>query len=216
MLPNVRILEVKRVPDVTFITTHRACRVLRTVFVALALTGSGAMAADDGGRVGGTGADATGVSSKQDRPAASWFNLNALDLNVYGLSYHPDREAVRREHLDNEFNPGLGFNYELASDARGITFAQVGAYHDSGKNWAKFAGVGYQFKFAEHWRIGGAIVGFNSRTYNDGEPFIGAVPLLTYDLGRIKLNAIYLPKAGENKIDAFGFYVSIPLGQWAR
>jgi hypothetical protein len=43
------------------------------------------------------------------------------------------------------------------------------------------------------------------------------IPLITYDMGRVKLNAAYLPKVGHyNKIAAFGFYVGIPFGQGAR
>jgi hypothetical protein len=136
---------------------------------------------------------------------------------VYGFSYHPDRETAHRLNLDNEFNPGLGLHYELVNDARGITFAEAGAYYDSGRNWAKFAALGYQFKFGERWRIGGALALVNSRTYNHSAAFIAMIPLITYDLGPIKLNAVYLPKFERyNELAAFGFYISIPLGQWAR
>ena len=55
----------------------------------------------------------------------------------------------------------------------------------------------------------------NSRTYNHGVPFIGIIPLLSYDMGRVKLNAVYFPKvAGHNEVAASGLYISIPLGQW--
>lgn len=201
------------------IKTYRVSWVLRTVFIALALTGCGSAAADDdsGAVADGAGTDAPGISSRQARPADFWGNLDALDLNVYGLAYHPDRETVHREHLDNEFNPGLALHYELVNDARGITFAEVGAYRDSGRNWAKFAGLGYQFKLGERWRIGGALAAVHSQTYNRGVTFVGMIPLITYDIGRIKLNAVYFPKFGQyNEVDAFGFYISIPIGQWAR
>lgn len=192
----------------------------RAVLAALALTvlGSIAAVADDGGAVAASAStNATAISSKQVDPPDSWFHLDALDLNVYGLAYHPDRERVHRQDLDNEFNPGLGLHYELDNDARGVTFAEVGAYHDSGRNWAKFAGLGYQFNVGERWRIGGALAAVHSRTYNRGVTFVGMIPLTTYDVGRIKLNAAYFPKFGQyNEVDAFGFYISIPLGQWAR
>jgi len=130
---------------------------------------------------------------------------------VYGFSYHPDRKAVHRLGLDNEVNPGLGFNYELVNDARGITFVQAGAYYDSGRNWAKFAGLGYQFKLGERWKAGGALALIYSRTYNDGTAFIGMIPLVTYDFGRFKVNGVYFPKFGHhNEVAAFGFYLSIP------
>jgi len=136
---------------------------------------------------------------------------------VYGLSYHPDRETVHRLRLDNEVNPGLGLHYELDNDERGITFAEVGAYYDSGRNWAKFASLGYQFKFGKRWRIGGALAVVDSQTYNDGVTFVGMIPLITYDIGRVKLNAVHFPKFGHyNEVDAFGFYLSIPFGQRAR
>jgi len=156
-------------------------------------------------------ADTNVKPSQEARPADNGFNLNALDLNVYGLSYHPDRETVHRLHLDNEVNPGLGLHYELVNDARGITFAEVGAYDDSGSHWAKFAALGYQLKFGEHWRIGGAIALMHSRTYNDGAAFVGMIPLITYDFGRFKLNAVYFPKLGHtNEVAAIGLYLSIP------
>ena len=188
---------------------------LRTVFVTLALTRCGSAAADDDGSGGGT--DAPEISSKQSRTADFWLDPDALDLNVYGLAYHPDREKVHREHLDNEFNPGLGLHYELVNDERGITFTEVGAYRDSGRNWAKFAALGYQFKFGEHWRIGGALAAMHSTTYNNGVAFVGMIPLITYDIGPIKLNAVYFPKfASYNEVAAYGFYISIPIGRWAR
>ncbi len=105
----------------------------------------------------------------------------------------------------------------MRNTERGITFTEVGAYYDSGRNWAKFVDLGYQFKLGEHWRIGGAVAAMDSRTYNRGVAFVGMIPLITYDLGRVKLNAVYFPKvANYNEIAAFGFYISIPFGQGAR
>ena len=184
----------------------------------MTLLGTAAADEDGSGAVARSAStNASAIYSAQVEPPDSWFNLDALDLNVYGFAYHPDRETVHRENLDNEFNPGLGLHYELDNDVRGITFAEVGAYRDSGRNWAKFAGLGYQFKVGERWRIGGALAAVNSRTYNRGVTFVGMIPLITYDIGCIKLNAAYFPKFGHyNEVDAFGFYISIPLGQWAR
>jgi hypothetical protein len=124
---------------------------------------------------------------------------------------------VHREHLDNEFNPGLGLHYELTGDAQGASFAQAGAYQDSGRHWAKFAALGYQFKYRERWRLGAALALFDSRTYNRGAAFIAMIPLISYDFGPFKLNAVYLPKiAPYNEVAAFGFYIGVPLGREAR
>jgi hypothetical protein len=193
---------------------------LRTVFVAVALTGCGSTAAPvdaSQGVVGGAGDDAPGNSSKLSGPAASWFHLDALELNVYGLSYHPDRETVHREGLDNQVNPGLALHYELVNDARSVTFTELGAYRDSGRNLAKFVALGYQFKYGQHWRIGGALAAMDSETYNNGVAFVGMIPLITYDAGPLKLNAVYFPKfANYNEIAAYGFYITLPLGRWLR
>jgi hypothetical protein len=113
--------------------------------------------------------------------------------------------------LDNELNVGLGLNYAFHKDARGVGFVEAGFYRDSGRNWAKLAGVGYQFRLGERWRLGGALVGVESPTYNRGRFFVAPIPVLTYDLGRIELNAIYVPRYGEyNRFAVFGFYFSVP------
>jgi hypothetical protein len=131
-------------------------------------------------------------------------------VHVYGFSYHPDREGSRRKHVNNELNIGLGLNYELRNDDQGVAFFEAGFYEDSGRNWAKLAGPGYQVKLGERWRLGAALLAIQSRTYNSGRAFIAPIPLLTYDLGRVKLNAIYAPKFQQNEFAVFGFYFSIP------
>ena len=173
-----------------------------------------AAAAEDGREAvaGSARTNATLISSEQVEPQDSWFKLDALDLNVYGFSYHPDRETVHRLNLDNEVNPGLGLHYEFSDTERGTTFAEIGAYQDSGSNLAKFVALGYQFKFAKRWRIGGAFAVLHSRTYNESVTFLTMIPLITYDFGRIKVNAVYFPKIGNrNEVAAFGLYFSIPL-----
>jgi hypothetical protein len=192
--------------------------VLRAILVGLALTGFNAAAAEEVNKaVVATGTDATGMPSQQTGPDDFWFKLNALDVNVYGLAYHPDREAVHRQNLDNQVNPGLALHYALIDDQRGVTFVEAGGYRDSGRNSAKFAALGYQFKVSERWRFGGAVAVVNSDTYNRGVTFLGMFPLITYDLGLVKFNAVYFPKVPNyNEVDAFGFYLSIPIGRWMQ
>ena len=75
-------------------------------------------------------------------------------------------------------------------------------------------GFGYQYKLYQRWRLGGALVAAQSRTYNDGSPFIAPIPILTYDFGGVQVNAIYVPRYGDyNKFAVFGFYFSTPLRQ---
>lgn len=121
---------------------------------------------------------------------------------------------MRRSGVDNQLNLGLGLNYTLHDDERGIGFVEAGFYRDSGSNVAKLAGVGYQYKLGKHWRLGGALVGMHSPTYNHGRFFIAPLPILTYDFGPVKLNAVYVPRYGDyNPFAVFGFYFSVPLGK---
>jgi len=109
---------------------HRTLSVLRAILAGLALTVLGTAVADEGGReavAGRASTNATLISSEQVEPRDSWFKLDALDLNVYGFSYHPDRETAHRLNLDNEVNPGLGLHYEFSNTGRGIPLPRSGS-----------------------------------------------------------------------------------------
>lgn len=134
-------------------------------------------------------------------------------MHVYGFSYHTDREGVRRNHVDNELNLGLGLGYEFHNDDRGTAFVAAGFYKDSGRNWAKLAGPGYQFKLGDRWRLGATLPLIQSRTYNNGRAFVAPIPLLSYDLGVAKLNAVYAPRFQQNQFAVFGFYLSLPFSR---
>lgn len=137
----------------------------------------------------------------------------ALNMHVYSFSYHPDRETMRRSGLDNELNLGVGLNYTLREDERSVRFVEAGLFRDSGRQLATIAGLGYQRKFGR-WRLGGALVGVHSDTYNRGRFFVAPLPIVTYDLGPVKLNAIYVPRYRDyNQLAVFGFYFSLPLAR---
>jgi hypothetical protein len=114
--------------------------------------------------------------------------------------------------VNNELNLGLGINYTVHEDERGIGFVEAGFYQDSGSNTAKIAGLGYQYKLSKRWRLGGALAAIQSKTYNHGSAFIAPLPILTVDLGPVSLNAIYVPAYRDyNEFAVFGFYFSLPL-----
>lgn len=197
------------------IRKYRRWKGLGCALVGLSLTGSGAGVAAEGRAHDDP--ELAGQKSATEQPALPRRGLDAFDLNIYGLSYHPDREAARSLNVDNEINPGLGIHFEWPEDKRGNTFAEAGAYLDSGENWAKFAALGYQFRLGRRWKVGAALAVMHSRTYNNGTAFVGMIPLVTWHLGRIKLNAVYFPEFGHhNQVDVLGFYFSLPLGGLAR
>jgi hypothetical protein len=138
-----------------------------------------------------------------------------LNLNIYGLSYHPDRAGIHASRLDNEVNPGLGLSYEVHEDERGVVGLEGGFFKDSGRNWAKFAGASYQYKLGRHWRLGADLLAMQSQTYNHTRSFLAPIPRISYDFGAVRVNAIYVPQFGSySRYSTFGFYFTTPIGTW--
>ena len=83
-----------------------------------------------------------------------------LGVNVYGLSYHVEREEAHESGDDNEFNPGLGLRWRTPGE-RFDWFLDGGVYRDSGRNTAVYGGIGTFWKPTERLRLGAALVGFH-------------------------------------------------------
>lgn len=139
-------------------------------------------------------------------PCAAQSNLG---LNVYGLSYHLDREEAKSRGHDNEVNPGLGLRYRVPGE-KFDTFLDGGAYRDSGRSTAAYGSVGVFWKPTERLRLGGAMAVFNSDSYNNGDPFIAPVPLAAYEWRRVTLNVVYVPKIDSiGTPDTLGFWLTL-------
>ena len=135
-----------------------------------------------------------------------------INLHVFGLSYHPDREGTRISHLDNEFNFGLGLGHTFYEDNIGVVASEVGFFKDSGRTWAKFAGAGYHFKLTDHLKFGVNLLAIQSPTYNLGDPFIAPIPQLTYDFSRVKISMVYIPRYKDlNYFAVYALYFTIPI-----
>lgn len=139
--------------------------------------------------------------------ASALAQAGELGVNVYGFSYHFERDRAKELGFDNEFNPGLGLRYRIPGREEFDWFIDGGAYRDSGRNTAVFAGGGLLWKLTEGLRLGGALAFFHSDTYNDGDPFIAPLPLLVYDWRAMSVNMVYFPKvSGINDINTLGFW----------
>jgi hypothetical protein len=135
-----------------------------------------------------------------------------INLHVFGLSYHPDRAGTRVNHLDNELNVGLGLGYKLYEDKLGVVVSEAGFYKDSGRHWAKFAGVGYQFKITDRWKLGADLLAIQSPTYNFGDAFVAPIPRVSYDFTRVKINLVYVPRYKDvNYYAVYALYFTIPV-----
>lgn len=135
--------------------------------------------------------------------------LADIGLNLYGLSYHFDRSRARELKVDNEINPGLGLRYRVPHSERLQWFLDVGAYRDSGRNTALVAGAGGLWHATDRLRLGAALALFDSDTYNRGKTALAPVPVAAYELDRVMLNFVYLPKVREvNEVATLGFWAT--------
>ncbi len=136
-----------------------------------------------------------------------------IGVNLYGLSYHFDRERARAIGVDNEVNPGAGIRSRVPHSERLQWFFDAGAYRDSGRNTAFLAGAGALWHVSPGWRVGGALALLHSDTYNRGKAFVAPLPLAAYEFRAATLNFVYLPKASDlNEVATLGLWVTL----WLR
>lgn len=131
-------------------------------------------------------------------------------VNLYGLSYHLERDRAKELGYDNEINPGIGLRYRFPGGQDLDWFGDGGAYRDSGRSTAVYAGGGILWKLTENLRLGGALTFFYSDSYNHGDPFIAPIPLLVYDWRAVSFNIAYFPKiSGFNDLNTLGFWLTL-------
>jgi len=138
------------------------------------------------------------------------FALADLGINLYGASYHFDRDKAKELGLTHEFNPGLGVRYRQAQSETLDFFADAGFYSDSKANTAKLMGGGGLWHATEGLRLGGAFVLLKSTTYNHGDAFIVPVPVAAYEWRRVSVNMVYFPKWRDvNVTNQVGFWLTV-------
>jgi hypothetical protein len=145
----------------------------------------------------------------------SFTHAGEFGANIYGLSYHLERGRAKELGLDNQFNPGLGVRYLIGENQRFRWFADAGLYEDSSRHLGKLAGIAAQWKATESLGLGGALVVWNSQSYNQGRTFVAPLPVVSYEITWATLNFFYAPKVQPyNEINTFGFWVTVWPGRW--
>ena len=78
-------------------------------------------------------------------------------VNLYGLSYHLERDKARALGIDNQINPGVGIRYRIHQSPGFDWIFDAGFYRDSGRHTAKIAGAGLLWHATDHLRLGAAL-----------------------------------------------------------
>jgi len=132
-----------------------------------------------------------------------------IGINVYGASYHFDRDKAKELGLTHEFNPGLGLRWRREASESWDYFADAGFYSDSKANAAALFGGGGLWHATDHLRLGGGLVLLKSETYNHNKAFVAPVPVVAYDWRRVSLNMVYFPKWQDiNRTSQVGFWLT--------
>lgn len=131
----------------------------------------------------------------------------AGDFNAVlnGRSFHVDASENW-----NEYNTGLGLEYQFTTESRWKKQLMVNGFRDSNEDMSYMVGAGiYRNLFETEWLKGFYIdAGINAflmtrRDVNDNRPFPGALPSLTIGNRHVGFNLTYLPKAAvESMYDA--------------
>lgn len=135
-----------------------------------------------------------------------------LGINVFGLSYHLDRQDDRGNRF-NEFNYGLGLNYTFYEDGRSRYYVEGSVYHDSFRNTARYGAVGYDYRLFDQLYFGLIVGLINSEAVSPSGSIVGAVPMLRYRYHWATVSLVHLPKfPGINAYPSFATYLTFWLG----
>jgi len=115
-----------------------------------------------------------------------------LGIDIFGLSYHPDRVTSSGKKL-NGLNFGAGLNYALREKQKSVLMLDGGAYYSSGSAPAEFLALTFQYKWK--WlRIGPSLTVMHSSSYNDGQVFAAPLLLISFRFKDVSFNALPIPR----------------------
>jgi hypothetical protein len=126
-------------------------------------------------------------------------------------------------HLDpppgsnlNEQNYGAGFQYDFNPRGKWVPFATAAGFKDSNRNMSYYAGGGAMWRntFGDGYRFDVGAVAFlmTREGFKDGDPFPGALPVVSMGTERVALNVTYVPRVDPKSVPLFFFQLKIGLG----
>ena len=138
----------------------------------------------------------------------SSLSARELGLNIYGLSYHFDRQTKNGTDF-NELNFGLGLDYPFANIKKfGFSF-EAGLYKDSLRNIARYAGFNVEYHIIRRSvQLRVMLAAYRSDSVSD-DLIYPLIPGLTFRHKRLSFNFVYLPEfPGINVYDSLGLYLT--------
>lgn len=147
--------------------------------------------------------------------AAPLANADSLALIVNGKSIHFDKPANQPLNDDNW---GLGFQYEFnLIDGKWLPLLTAGGFRDSNFNPSYYGGGGLARRFGfgpdrpDHLDVGLVAFVMTRESFRNGQPFLAALPYVSWGTDRIALNMTYVPKVDTRIVPALFFQLKIGL-----
>lgn len=127
--------------------------------------------------------------------------IGELWLNPGMVSYHYDRDRG----LNNN-NYGLGAEYRVST----VASVTAGRFYNSDREYSNYAGLYYQPFAIGPVRIGAVVGGFDGYPrMHDGGWFLAAIPMLSYEYGRVGLNVALIPTYKDRLYGAISFQLKL-------
>lgn len=132
-------------------------------------------------------------------------SANQWSFLVNGKAIHLEKPVGTKY---NEENWGAGVQYDFTSkDSKWIPFLTASGFKDSNKNPSYYAGGGVMYRYAlgaekNSLRLDTGLVAFAMvrKNYMNGNPFLGALPVVSFGNDRLALNVTYIPKVDPKLI----------------
>ncbi len=146
--------------------------------------------------------------------SANAAHADQWSLLINGKAFHLDEP----EEDFNEWNWGAGVQYDFDVTPRNwVPFINASGFKDSNGNPSYYAGAGTARRFyfgkgsgALHLDVGAVALLMVRKDYNDEDPFLAALPLVSFGTDRIALNATYIPEVGP--IDVPVLFLQLKIG----
>jgi Antimicrobial peptide resistance and lipid A acylation protein PagP len=148
--------------------------------------------------------------------SATPVQADQWSLLLNGKAWHLEKPAGTNY---NEKNWGAGVQYDFKiTDSKWIPFVTASGFKDSNKNPSYYAGGGAlrRFSFGEEKtsvHLDAGVVAFlmTRKDYNDGKPFPGLLPVVSFGTDRVALNITYIPKVDPKMVPIIFFQLKIGL-----